>query len=32
MPFTIDVVTQWIVQRYRDQIGPCCLSAAVSSA
>ena len=28
MPFTIDAVTQWIVQRYRDQIG---LSAAVGT-
>jgi hypothetical protein len=31
MPFTIDAVTQWIVQRYRDQIGQRGLSAAVGT-
>jgi hypothetical protein len=31
MPFTIDAVTQWIVQRYRDQIGQRRLSAAVGT-
>ena len=31
MPFTIDAVTQWIVQRYRDQIGQRGLSATVGT-
>lgn len=31
MPFTIDAVTQWIVQRYGDQIGQRGLSAAVGT-
>jgi hypothetical protein len=31
MRFTIDAVTQWIVQRYRDQIGQRGLSAAVGT-
>ena len=31
MLFTIDAVTQWIVQRYRDQIGQRGLSAAVGT-
>lgn len=31
MPFTIDAVTQWIVQRYRDQFGQRGLSAAVGT-
>jgi hypothetical protein len=31
MPFTIDAVTQWIVQRYRDQISQRGLSAAVGT-
>ncbi len=31
MPFTIDAVRQWIVQRYRDQIGLRGLSAAVGT-
>lgn len=32
MPFTIDAVAQWIVQRYRDQIGQRGLSATVGTS
>ena len=31
MPFTIDAVTQWIVQRYRAQIGQSGPSAAIGT-